>query len=115
MTRRQGWGLLARVLLGAFLMASTLIASPNLQAAPDEADLERARERLLELERDFELVVERYNLVHERLEELQAEMAAKELVVGTIERRMGTKGDAGGSLAPGLFKAGPTRGPLTPV
>src|SRR5918994_6056315 len=115
MTRRQGWGLLARVLLGACLLTGTLIASPNLQAAPDGADLERARERLIELERDFELVVERYNLVHGRLEELQAEIAAKELVVGTIERRMASKIDAAVSVARGLFKSGTTRAPVTPV
>jgi hypothetical protein len=94
MTRRQGPGLIARAFLGACLIAGPLIASPNLQAAPDEGDLERAKERLIELERDFELVVERYNLVHERLEKLQAEMAAKELVVSTIERRMASKVDA---------------------
>jgi peptidoglycan DL-endopeptidase CwlO len=115
MTRRQGRGLLARALLGACLIAGTLIASPNLQAAPDEVDLERAKERLLELERDFELVVERYNLVHERLEKLQAEMAAKELVVGTIERRMASKVDAAVSLARELYKSGATGAAISSV
>jgi peptidoglycan DL-endopeptidase CwlO len=115
MTRRQGRGLLARAFLGACLVAGTLIASPNLQAAPDEADLERAKERLLELERDFELVVERYNLVHERLEKLQAEMAAKELVVGTIERRMASKVDAAVSLARELYKSGATGAAISSV
>src|ERR671918_564625 len=115
MTRGQGWGLLPRVLLGACLLAGTLIASPNLQAAPDEADLERARDRLIELERDFELVVERYNLVHERLEKLQAEIAAKELVVGTIERRMESKVDAAVSLARELYKSGATGAAISSV
>jgi cell wall-associated NlpC family hydrolase len=96
-------------------LAGTLIASPNLQAAPDEADLERARDRLIELERDFELVVERYNLVHERLEKLQAEIAAKELVVGTIERRMESKVDAAVSLARELYKSGATGAAISSV
>jgi cell wall-associated NlpC family hydrolase len=113
MTRRQGRGL--RAFLGACLIASTLIASPTLQAAPDEVDLERAKERLIELERDFELVVERYNLVHERLEKLQAEMAAKELVVSTIERRMASKVDAAVSLARELYKSGATGAAISSV
>lgn len=108
MTRRQGLGALGRAFLGACLIAGTLLVSPNLQAAPDEGDLERAKERLLELERDFELVVERYNLVHERLEKLQVEIAAKELVVGTVERRMTSKVDAAVSLARELYKSGTT-------
>jgi cell wall-associated NlpC family hydrolase len=109
MTRRRGLGSLSlRAVLAACLIAATLLASPSLQAAPDEADLERAKERLMELERDFELVVEKYNLVHERLESLQVEMAAKELVVNTIEKRMATKIDAAVSLAQELYKAGAT-------
>jgi cell wall-associated NlpC family hydrolase len=115
MTRRQGRGLLARAFLGTCLIAGTLIASPNLQAAPDEGNLERAKERLIELERDFELVVERYNLVHERLEKLQAEMAAKELVVSTIERRMASKVDAAVSLAQELYKSGATGAAISSV
>jgi peptidoglycan DL-endopeptidase CwlO len=115
MTRGQGQGLLARAFLAACLIAGTLIASPNLQAAPDEGELERAKERLIELERDFELVVERYNLVHERLEKLQAEMAAKELVVSTIERRMASKVDAAVSLAQELYKSGATGAAISSV
>ena len=106
---------MARAFLGSCLIASTLIASPTLQAAPDEVDLERAKERLIELERDFELVVERYNLVHERLEKLQAEMAAKELVVSTIERRMESKVDAAVSLARELYKSGATGAAISSV
>jgi cell wall-associated NlpC family hydrolase len=109
MTRRRGLGSLSlRAVLATCLIAGTLLASPSLQAAPDEADLERAKERLMELERDFELVVEKYNLVHERLESLQVNMAAKELVVNTIEKRMATKIDAAVSLAQELYKAGAT-------
>ena len=115
MARRQGRGLVARAFLGACLIASTLIASPTLQAAPDEVDLERAKERLIELERDFELVVERYNLVHERLEKLQAEMAAKELVVSTIERRMASKVDAAVSVARELYKSGATGAAISSI
>jgi hypothetical protein len=86
MTRGRGLGPVSlHAVLAACLIGGTLLASPSLQAAPDEVDLERAKERLIELERDFELVVEKYNLVHERLEDLQTEMAAKQLVVRTIE------------------------------
>ena len=115
MTRKRGRAFLARAFLGTCLIAGTFISSPNLQAAPDEGDLERAKERLIELERDFELVVERYNLVHERLEKLQADMAAKRLVVSTIERRMESKVDAAVSLARELYKSGATGAAISSV
>ncbi|MGH2817934.1 MAG: NlpC/P60 family protein [Actinomycetota bacterium] len=109
MTRSRGLGPVSlRAVLAACLIGGTLFASPSLQAAPDEVDLERAQEQLIELERDFELVVEKYNLVHERLGDLQTEMAAKELVVRTIETRMATKVDAAVTLARELYKAGAT-------
>lgn len=98
--------------LGALLPAGLLIvslgaATPS-TAAPSQADLAAAEARLLEIEREFELVVERYNAVNERLTEIQHDMATTQLVVRKIERRMRSKENAAVALAVELYKAGPT-------
>jgi cell wall-associated NlpC family hydrolase len=77
-------------------------------AAPSRSDLEDARSRLMQLERDFELVVERYNVVHEHLTTLQARIAASELEVRQIEQRMRVRRDAAVELATELYKGGRT-------
>ena len=93
--------------IAAALLAAALFGTPS-QAAPSRAELEVAQERLLEIERDFELVVERYNLVHEQLVAVQAEMGEIRLVAREIERRMSSKEDAAISLASELYKGGTT-------
>ncbi|HWL66264.1 MAG TPA: NlpC/P60 family protein [Actinomycetota bacterium] len=76
------------------------------RAAPDQADLETARDRLFELEKDFQLVSEEYNLVREDLVAIQAEMAETRLVVRAIEGRMAVKQASAVSVATELYKAG---------
>ena len=61
----------------------------------------------MEIEREFELVVERFNAVSERLEGIQHEMARTQLVVRDIERRMRSTEAAALALAVELYKAGP--------
>jgi cell wall-associated NlpC family hydrolase len=58
------------------------------------------------LERDFEIVVERYNMVHERLGSLQARVAEQELIVRGIEQRMRVRSQAAVALATELYKGG---------
>ena len=79
-------------------------------AAPDRSDLAGAHERLMELERDFQLVVEEYNLVHERLTGLQVRIAEAELEVRDIERRMIARRQAAVRLATELYKGGRSLG-----
>jgi cell wall-associated NlpC family hydrolase len=98
--RAAGTGLLV-----VALAVSTLTGSETL-AAPSQAELDRARDRLMELERDFELVVERYNLVHERLVSIQTQIATTELEVGRIQRKMTVRRSAAVSLATELYKGG---------
>jgi peptidoglycan DL-endopeptidase CwlO len=94
--------LVALVLTGA-LAVSGLSAS---HAAPSREELNAAKERLLELERDFELVVERYNLVNERLTQIQQKIALVSDEVSTIEKRMAAKEDAAVAVAVTLYKNG---------
>ncbi len=75
-------------------------------AAPDRSDLATAHDRLMEIERDFQLVVERYNLVHERLTGLQVKIAAAEREVSDVENRMRTRRQAAVRLATELYKGG---------
>lgn len=75
-------------------------------AAPRASDVAAARERLLELERDFQLVSEEYNLVHDELVEIQARMGATELAINRLERRVRTREDEAVSAAVELYKSG---------
>jgi cell wall-associated NlpC family hydrolase len=103
LVRRAGIGaLLAVCLFGGLLSQSGSLA------APSEAELEAAEERLMELEAEFEIVVEDYNLVHEDLTEIQARIGTTELEVRSIERRMGTREDAAVEVATELYKSGST-------
>lgn len=79
-------------------------------AAPDRSDLAGAHERLMELERDFQLVVEEYNLVHERLTGLQVRIAEAEIEVHDIEQRMIARRQAAVRLATELYKGGRSLG-----
>ena len=99
-----------RTLLTALALAATLPSAipPNSQAAPRREELEAAEDRLHELEREFELVVERYNLVAERLEETQIEIATKRVDITRIERRMGVKQEAADDAATELYMGGNT-------
>ena len=95
----------------AFAAAALLVplmAHGSLRAAPSEAELQAAEARLMEIEREFELIVESYNAANERLQRVQYDMAKTQLVVRQIERRMTTKQDAAVALAVELYKAGPT-------
>ena len=96
---------LAATLLTVALFAGLLSQAGSL-AAPTEAELDAARERLMELEADFEIVVERYNLVHENLTSIQARIGTTELEVRHIERRMGVRRDAAVDVARELYKGG---------
>jgi cell wall-associated NlpC family hydrolase len=99
--RRLFSALLALVAVVAALPAA------GLRAAPDPGDLEAARDRLFELERDFEQVSEEYNLVREDLIGIQSEMAKTRLVVREIQGRMDTKRASAIKVATELYKSGP--------
>ena len=100
---------MARVLWAgmlAVLLFAGLLSQTGSLAAPTEAELDAARERLMELEADFQIVVERYNLVHEDLTSIQARIGVTELEVRRIERRMGVRHDAAVDVARELYMGG---------
>lgn len=88
------------------LSTVTLVSSGALRAAPRQERLEQAQERLRALERDFELVVERYNATREELTEIQAKIAQTREVVAEIQERMDSRQNDAIELAQELYKSG---------
>jgi cell wall-associated NlpC family hydrolase len=101
---RAAVALLAVVWLGAFAPGSQL----NSQAAPSPSELKAAEERLRQLERDFELVVEKYNLVRERLQEIQTRIGGNEIIARELSGRLGSTEDSAAAVAEQLYKSGST-------
>ena len=90
----------------AALVAIVLVGATQTGAAPRKEKLERAEARLLEFEKDFELVVERYNATREELLGIQAEMARTRLVVDDIQERMDDRQSDAVGLARELYMSG---------
>jgi cell wall-associated NlpC family hydrolase len=100
-----------RALLAVLLVVGVATAPGAIaisSAAPSPSELEAAQQRLAELEREFELVVENYNSVHERLARIRTRTGATELIVRRIERRIGTTENSAVALATQLYKGGTT-------
>ena len=105
MTRSGGFRR-SRAPLAVIAVCAFVVASTSGTAAPRRVKLEKAQERLLKLEKDFELVVERYNATREELLDVQAEMTRTRLVVNEIQERMDeSEGDAI-TLARELYMSG---------
>jgi peptidoglycan DL-endopeptidase CwlO len=102
----------ARVLATAIaaLVALTGGAMQISRAAPSKSELKSAQDRLLALEKDFELVVEDYNAARERLEDIQVEIADKEAIVSALEKRMSGRTDDAVDLARNLYMGGSDAG-----
>ena len=98
-----------RVLLALAVAASVggLATAPTV-AAPSQAELDSAKDRLAGLERDFELAVERYDLIRHRLTRLQARIAADQVVVDRLSDRMSVNNAAASRVAEELYKGGST-------
>jgi cell wall-associated NlpC family hydrolase len=92
--------------LALFLCTISLASTGELRAAPSREELERAQERLHELEKDFELVVERYNATQEELLDIQGEISATRLIVDDIQKRMDARQGDAIDLAQELYKSG---------
>lgn len=60
----------------------------------------------MELERDFEIVVEEYNATHEELTSLQGQIGEAAIEVRAIENRMASKEKAAVEVAVELYKSG---------
>jgi peptidoglycan DL-endopeptidase CwlO len=103
---------LGRSALAVFLIIWLGALAPGSQlssrAAPSPSDVEAAEERLHELEREFELVVEKYNLVRERLQSIQTRIGGNEIIARRLSGRLGSTEDSAAAVAEQLYKSGAT-------
>lgn len=105
-----------RAAMAACLVASLAVAGlTTSNAAPNKAELNAARERLQELEKDFEIVVEEYNLVNAEYESLQKQIADTSEKVATLEKHMVTTEDEAVAIAVQIYKSGGSTGSLEAV
>jgi cell wall-associated NlpC family hydrolase len=107
-------GLAVLLTLAALCLSMVTAPAPS-HAAPSAGEVAAAEARLHELERDFEIVSEEYNLVHEKLDDLRARIGAAELVVEKIRSRMDNKEEAAVDLATELYMAGGSSGAIEAV
>ncbi len=96
------------LLLAVALGAAALSSSGNSLAAPAQAQLGSAQQRLQALRDNFEIVVERYNMVHDKLDRLRSTIAQTELVVARVQKRMQARQKDAIELAQELYKGGST-------
>jgi cell wall-associated NlpC family hydrolase len=75
-------------------------------AAPSQSQLADAKARLNQLEADFELAVEHYDAVHQRLTLIRSEMARTEVVVTQIRKRIRSRMGTAVALARELYMSG---------
>lgn len=69
----------------------------------------------MELEKDFEIVVEEYNLVNAEYESLQGQIAETADKVAVLEKRMNTTHDEASAIAVQIYKSGGATGSLEAI
>jgi peptidoglycan DL-endopeptidase CwlO len=104
----------AAILALALTAPMVIVGGSPTMAAPSRAELEAAQARLMELERDFQIVSERYNFVAETLDRVQFEIATKEIEVKKVKARLDAQMSSAVALARELYMQGPT-GALEPL
>src|SRR3712207_6778592 len=104
MTRR--WTPTRLLALVCACLAVLVTGTGGSSAAPSASDVRSAEARLMELEKEFELVVEDYNLANETLIAVQARIGTTELEVNRLEKQMRRREAAAVALATELYKNG---------
>jgi cell wall-associated NlpC family hydrolase len=95
----------AAVVSGSLALFNLSVSAPSL-AAPSQSQLANAKARLNQLEADFELAVEHYDTVHQRLTQIRSQMATTEVVVAHIRKRIHSRVGTAVALARELYMSG---------
>ncbi len=95
----------AAVLAGS-LAIFNLSVSPTSAAAPSRSQLADAKARLQQLEADFEITVEHYDAVHQRLTNIRADILRTKAVVARIRTRIESRVATAVALARELYMSG---------
>lgn len=89
------------------LIAGTLATGgPSSLAAPPESELQAAEDRLQDLEAEFETIVERHNLLNERLDDLRSDIASSKKKIDVLSKAMTVNEKAAVRVASELYKGG---------
>ncbi|MGH2791598.1 MAG: NlpC/P60 family protein [Actinomycetota bacterium] len=110
MIRKRQRGRVTLAVAAASLIAMSTLGTGahSLAAPPTQDELEAAEDRLHELEADFEIVVERYNLVNERLGSLQVRISDARAKIDELEKSMAVSEEQAVDVATELYKGGAT-------
>jgi cell wall-associated NlpC family hydrolase len=95
----------AAVVSGSLALFNLSVSAPSL-AAPSQSQLASAKARLNQLEADFELAVEHYDAVHQRLTQIRSQMGKTEVVVAHIRKRIHSRVGTAVALARELYMSG---------
>ena len=96
------------ILVLAGLVASLTLSAPTSGAQPTQAQLEQAEARMMELIREFEIVLDRYNAVEDRARRMQLRLAHADLELEDMSRRVALEESVAVALANDLYRNGTT-------
>jgi peptidoglycan hydrolase CwlO-like protein len=102
-----------RAVAGAVVAAAALVtagAASSVSAAPEEGDLEAARDRLSELQGEFESITEQAGALRDRIESIQEDMADTERIVRRLAKQMLAREQEAVDIAGELYKGGTAAG-----
>jgi cell wall-associated NlpC family hydrolase len=94
-----------KFVLTCILIAGSLVPA-HVAAEPTRADLEKAEARMMELEREFELAVERFNGVEARARRIQLRLARADLEIEELIARVSEERSVAMALANELYRGG---------
>jgi peptidoglycan DL-endopeptidase CwlO len=95
----------AAVLVASLALINLSLSAPSV-AAPSRSQLASAKARLRQLEADFELAVEHYDTVHQKLTKIRADMGRTEVEVRQIRKRITARVGTAVALARELYMSG---------
>lgn len=93
------------IVLTCIFIAGSLVPA-RVAAEPTRADLEKAEARMMELEREFELAVERFNGVEARAQRIQLRLARADLEIEELSARVSEERSVAVALANELYRGG---------
>lgn len=98
-------GLLAGALAAA-LVAAGLLSAGATHATPSRSDLASAKARLEQLRNDFEVAVEKYDTVHQRLVDIRKDIATTRLQVADLRKSISAHERKARLFARQLYESG---------
>lgn len=99
-------GLTASIVVASMLLPGVLMSGSS--ATPSKSDLASAKARLAQLQRDFEVVVERYDATQSRLEAVRRKMSTTKVQVAELRKSVALHSKKAESYARRMYEGGPS-------